>query len=85
MTSKQKSKERELEIDENIIRSEETYRLLILSLLLSLLSTLLAIYVTIRSRRENEVTDKEGEKTIQKIKRELHELHEEIALLKLAP
>lgn len=82
MSTKQRSKERELEIDESVIRSRETYKLLLLSLLLSLLSTLLAIYVTIRSRRENLDGNKESEKTIKTIKRELQELHQEMAVLK---
>ena len=53
---------RELEPHENIIfpildpiiPSNKIYRLLLLSLVLSLLSTILAIFVTIKSRQETE-------------------------------
>jgi|GEM_PF-2760944 len=53
---------RELEPHENIILpildpiipSNKIYKLLLLSLLLSLLSTILAIFVTIKSRQETE-------------------------------
>lgn len=85
MSTKKKSKERELEINESVIRSEETYKLLILSLILSLLSTLLAIYVTVRSRQESDASSKDSEKTIKCMKKELLELHEEIALCKRNP
>lgn len=73
-------------LHEAIVPSEETHRLLLLSLSFSLLSTLLAIFVTIESRRESKAAKRKTEaanrKKDQALKNELQELHKEIALLK---
>jgi Na+/melibiose symporter-like transporter len=71
-----------VQVHEAIVPSEETHRLLVLSLVLSLLSTLLALFVTIKSRRETKATNKKEKREQKNIKKELQEIHKEIALLK---
>jgi len=59
-----------------------THRLLLLTLLLSAISSVLAIVVATQSWRETEAADKKKEQAEKKAKRELQELHEEIIWLK---
>jgi len=76
----------EAELEEALVPCEETYRLLLLSLWFSLLSSALGIFVTIKSRMETEAENRkakaEKKKEQKKLKKELEELREEIALLK---
>jgi hypothetical protein len=62
--------------------SEEIYRLLLFTLLLSAVSSILAIGVAIITRQEAKAEDQEREKAEKNIKKELQELYQEIILLK---
>ncbi|HMM21503.1 MAG TPA: hypothetical protein PKA10_12355 [Selenomonadales bacterium] len=85
MTTDPNSREIELVQHDNISSSKETYKLLLLTLILSLLSSVLALVVAIKSHREDDATTKNGEKDHKNITRELQELRDEIALLKKNP
>ncbi len=62
--------------------SEEIFRWLLFTLLPSAVSSILAIFVAMITRRESKTLDKEKEQDEKNIKVELQELHKEIALLK---
>lgn len=85
---------RQLEIHANPVVAEETakttaglisdeiFRLLLFTLLLSAVSSILAIFVAIITRQNSKAENKKKEQTEKNIKKELAELHKEIALLK---
>jgi hypothetical protein len=62
--------------------SDEIFKLLLFTLLLSAVSSILAIFVAIITRQNSKAEDKKKEQTEKNIKKELAELHKEIALLK---
>ncbi|MBU2699813.1 putative membrane protein [Sporomusaceae bacterium BoRhaA] len=62
--------------------SESIFRLLLFTLLMSAISSILAIAIAIMNRQAAKADDKKKEQAEKNIKKELQELHEEIVALK---
>lgn len=62
--------------------SESIFRLLLFTLLMSAISSILAIVIAIMNRQVTKADDKKKEQAENNIKKELQELHEEIVALK---